>query len=1663
MSVSVDSNTAALVPQGKHVGQRAILIQRPATIIGARHRSHVHLLSKSVSKAHAVIIKTDHGYYVRDLASRTGTFVNGRPVRESDLAEGDLLKIGNFVFKFQDTEPAGARTRGIAAEPAQFEIAGAPAPVAIPDRAMLIGRRAECDVSLLEQSVSTAHALLFDLDGRWFLRDLSSRTGTFVNGNKIHQEEVHFGDQFLIGDTTLKLATATSAAVVPNQSDVDELEDLIGTAPLLGQDEDEALDDELSKADRAAASAKTLINPVISSRSRDNAPIPLDFDDDLKADRPSVTPDEAFETTKATGPAIGSGVPAPMGVIQAERRSPEPVNELPSDAIDLDQEIDLSTDPDVSGPADTAAIKLAPDETQQKPAISPRVVDSDSGDTMSEGQRLLVDAEQRRSLPSSATSANLQGASEEAVASANIESHELDELNLDDLGPIDTTEPPAAEEVELQPRSGWRFRDANAAAKIETPAVSNASADIKPQLLSDPEEDQTDTSAVEFVAAVPSDALNLPTDDSIDASSGTGPIELLGTTESPSDEADVAEPAQPADSDGPVASEEPIELAEPITLQAETDAPKPDAELSAMDFSDLELEAPPAGPSDETLTPSHEPAESQSVSEVDLDLTPVTELPTASDPNEVITQLISPDAFAGLPPVESPRPKRRRATTGKQPTVEKVVERPTKSERPAIPEKPQKVEKPAEPAKPSKPVIATPAPTPKPVKTPRKKVSRKPPQVVADSVVPVAMDRPDAITSIAPVVSTVLQSEPFEVDQTVSNRATNQNTTDDNRSEVLDITEPTPESAFGLEGIADLAPLAEESTASDPLTDTSFGRQLNDFSADAAEPIVDDVSPREPDAEPVAYVSETSGPIDLPEESATSITQDEPAAAPAEPERPRNAFEQIAASLAAAPMEDDEASPSVTVVPELDLSELEEVPSSKPTSEVDGDGWPMPDESDMLLPEEDFEDQPSGRDQASFIGGLPLPLSQQTTVVKVDRDAGDHSAYETPSSELINELSVEATERRADADELGRLSELELPDLDLSDSIHGEPSTREPMMLDGDAPTVAVSQANVGARPARTSDVEPTATPVAAPVPTPAASVPVAELESSASAPANKLPPRPKQMGRRVGPTPFAKTPFDVLPDDAPTSTTEGSSVPAFTGPGPATFGRVTTAFDGLAMPPVRETDVFSQMPGHAMGGNGKGTASPSRPEGRTRPVSPNAPAPVASKAAGENSTLGLVPETIEYATPAKAAKPARPATPGFRPPVMPAEGQRTAPKRRRFGLKWLLPIMVLCMIGTAVVIYSAVPVVTQIDAFVDYDKLDKVPPTQRVEIQEKQIRVVDEVRKNAADILRNKNNNITPGFLANTREGAIDFKKDTNVFFPEPGGRLVIRRQSQDPTKDADRLEALLKAIEVANGPLKDAAGSSKRAADVAREELSRHDKLIRNKEADLASANRIGENRPTGEQLGALENHGKRLEASHTTASVKVLNLKAEIERLRAATSNEDATRTAAQLADKQRELVVAQAAADETYKAFTANTTERLRLEAEQNRASKVTDEKMAIQRDLDALRADRKSKADAVDAADATAARAVTVVPFTSRIVNIRADSPTDPRMLYVTISSIIIWILFIGLVALQRRATRSSEPMVLESTDEAEPISDELAAAEPEVIQEDEQRQPAVPV
>jgi pSer/pThr/pTyr-binding forkhead associated (FHA) protein len=95
-----DGQALLLVKRGPSAGS-TFLLDKESTAAGRNTESDVFLDDITVSRTHAVFERrSDGSWFVRDLGSLNGTYVNGEQVDETKLASGDEVQVGKFKLTF---------------------------------------------------------------------------------------------------------------------------------------------------------------------------------------------------------------------------------------------------------------------------------------------------------------------------------------------------------------------------------------------------------------------------------------------------------------------------------------------------------------------------------------------------------------------------------------------------------------------------------------------------------------------------------------------------------------------------------------------------------------------------------------------------------------------------------------------------------------------------------------------------------------------------------------------------------------------------------------------------------------------------------------------------------------------------------------------------------------------------------------------------------------------------------------------------------------------------------------------------------------------------------------------------------------------------------------------------------------------------------------------------------------------------------------------------------------------------------------------------------------------------------------------------------------------------------------------------------------------------
>ena len=208
----------------------AIELGNSRVVVGRDAACDFVVLGMGVSRRHFSVTPVQGGYLLRD-ESANGTVINGSRVSGTYLlGHGDVLRLDEEDLRFE-LEGVAPPAPSVAAAPtaildvtrlrrefaaggkrelpptalaANLEIvrgpyAGASFPIERP--VCSIGRGPQSDVRVRDDSVSTNHATLLRKGAAWFVVDLRSANGTFVDGLRIA------GERELTPGSRLKLGT----------------------------------------------------------------------------------------------------------------------------------------------------------------------------------------------------------------------------------------------------------------------------------------------------------------------------------------------------------------------------------------------------------------------------------------------------------------------------------------------------------------------------------------------------------------------------------------------------------------------------------------------------------------------------------------------------------------------------------------------------------------------------------------------------------------------------------------------------------------------------------------------------------------------------------------------------------------------------------------------------------------------------------------------------------------------------------------------------------------------------------------------------------------------------------------------------------------------------------------------------------------------------------------------------------------------------------------------------------------------------------------------------------------------------------------------------------------------------------------------------------------
>jgi len=207
-----------------------------------------------------------------------------------------------------------------------------------------IGRSSDADVPVLDERASRTHCGVRLWDGEYYIKDLKSKNGTYVNADKVEMGKIHPGDKIRIGNFVITVEDdKTQGADTIMRSVEDDMDEGKGFKTMLREIVEDVEEAEKAQQPPEVSDEVAVMKTVIRK----------------KVTKKDVTPDQAESpAAEAESPAAEAESPAEeAGSPAAEAESPAEEAGSPAAAEEPAIEFDVPVDESVPGEAQPPALE----------------------------------------------------------------------------------------------------------------------------------------------------------------------------------------------------------------------------------------------------------------------------------------------------------------------------------------------------------------------------------------------------------------------------------------------------------------------------------------------------------------------------------------------------------------------------------------------------------------------------------------------------------------------------------------------------------------------------------------------------------------------------------------------------------------------------------------------------------------------------------------------------------------------------------------------------------------------------------------------------------------------------------------------------------------------------------------------------------------------------------------------------------------------------------------------------------------------------------------------------------------------------------------------------------------------------------------------------------
>jgi len=169
--------------------------------VGRSPQNDIVIDNKKVSSSHARFKILNNEIVLEDVGSTNGTYVNGEKIASQKVTANDTITFSkNHTFDWKQLEKLLKTDQPVKSERAER------VHTKIKEKEVInIGRGSDNDIVINNIKVSRKHAKLEKSSGEWYIEDLGSSNGTFINAEKIRRARITPKDVLTMGGIPLNI------------------------------------------------------------------------------------------------------------------------------------------------------------------------------------------------------------------------------------------------------------------------------------------------------------------------------------------------------------------------------------------------------------------------------------------------------------------------------------------------------------------------------------------------------------------------------------------------------------------------------------------------------------------------------------------------------------------------------------------------------------------------------------------------------------------------------------------------------------------------------------------------------------------------------------------------------------------------------------------------------------------------------------------------------------------------------------------------------------------------------------------------------------------------------------------------------------------------------------------------------------------------------------------------------------------------------------------------------------------------------------------------------------------------------------------------------------------------------------------------------------------